>query len=62
VTDSTNFLDAAGTATSKYTVSAVTKGVEGAQSDPVTPWHRTTRHFRDTARSGSYSARRWEHR
>jgi len=46
VTDSTNFLDAAGTATSKYTVSAVTKGVEGAQSDPVTPWHRTTRAFR----------------
>jgi hypothetical protein len=38
VTDSTNYLDAAGTASSSYTVSAVIKGVEGAQSAPVTPW------------------------
>jgi hypothetical protein len=38
VTDSTNYLDAAGTATSSYTVSAVIKGVEGAQCSPVTPW------------------------
>jgi rhamnogalacturonan endolyase len=38
VTDSTNFLDSAGKSTSKYTVSAVIKGVEGAQSAAVTPW------------------------
>jgi rhamnogalacturonan endolyase len=38
VTDSTNYLDAAGTATSKYTVSAVLKGTEGKQSAPVTVW------------------------
>jgi hypothetical protein len=38
VTDSTNYLDPAGTATSKYTVSAVLKGKEGAQSAPVTVW------------------------
>ena len=38
VTDSTNYLDAAGTTTSKYTVSAVLKGTEGTQSAPVTAW------------------------
>ena len=38
VTDSTNYLDAAGAATSSYTVSAVLKGVEGPQSAAVTPW------------------------
>jgi len=38
VTDSTNYLDAAGTSSSSYTVSAVIKGVEGAQSAAVTPW------------------------
>jgi hypothetical protein len=38
VTDSTNYLDAAGTAASKYSVSAVLKGTEGKQSDAVTPW------------------------
>ena len=38
VTDSTNYLDAAGTASSKYSVSAVIKGAEGKQSDAVTPW------------------------
>jgi hypothetical protein len=38
VTDSTNYLDAAGTASSKYSVSAVLKGTEGKQSDAVTPW------------------------
>jgi hypothetical protein len=38
VTDSTNYLDAAGTSTSKYTVSAVLKGKEGAQSAAVTVW------------------------
>jgi hypothetical protein len=38
VTDSTNYLDAAGTSSSKYSVSVVFKGVEGKQSDAVTPW------------------------
>jgi hypothetical protein len=38
VTDSTNYLDAAGTATSKYSVAAVIKGTEGTQSPAVTPW------------------------
>ncbi|MGA7744188.1 MAG: rhamnogalacturonan lyase, partial [Polyangia bacterium] len=38
VTNSTNYLDAAGTASSSYTVSCVLKGVEGAQSPAVTPW------------------------
>ena len=38
VTDSTNYLDAAGTSTSKYTVSVVLKGKEGAQSGAVTVW------------------------
>ena len=38
VTDSTNYLDAAGAATSKYTVSAVLQGVEGKQSAPVAVW------------------------
>jgi hypothetical protein len=38
VTDSTNFLDAAGTASSSYTVTAVIKGTEGPQSLAATPW------------------------
>jgi hypothetical protein len=38
VTDSTNFLDAAGLATSKYTVTAVIRGTEGPQSPAITPW------------------------
>jgi rhamnogalacturonan endolyase len=38
VTDSTNYLDAAGTTTSKYTVSCVLKGTEGEQSAPVVAW------------------------
>ena len=38
VTDSTNYLDAAGTSSSKYTVSAVLKGVEGPQSTAVAVW------------------------
>ena len=56
VTDSTNFLDAAGTATSKYTVSAVIKGTEGAQSDPVTPWTQNYTSIPLTPPGGSYSA------
>jgi hypothetical protein len=38
VTDSTNYLDASGTASSKYTVTAVIKGTEGPQSPAATPW------------------------
>jgi rhamnogalacturonan endolyase len=38
VTDSTNLLDASGTAQSQYTVRPVIDGVEGAASAPVTPW------------------------
>ncbi len=38
VTDSTNDLDAAGTTTSSYTVSAVINGTECPQSPAVTPW------------------------
>jgi rhamnogalacturonan endolyase len=38
VTDSTNYLDAAGTTSSKYSVSCVLKGTEGPQSDSVTAW------------------------
>jgi FG-GAP repeat. len=38
VTDSTNYLDAAGTASSTYTVSAVIGGTECAQSPSVTTW------------------------
>jgi rhamnogalacturonan endolyase len=56
VTDSTNFLDAAGTSSSKYTVSAVIKGVEGAQSAPVTVWAQQYLSIPITPPSGSYSA------
>jgi rhamnogalacturonan endolyase len=38
VTDSTNYLDASGTTSAKYTVSPVIKGTEGAQSSPVGVW------------------------
>jgi rhamnogalacturonan endolyase len=38
VTDSTNYLDASGTTSSKYTVSPVIKDTEGAQSSPVGVW------------------------
>ncbi|CAM3128694.1 rhamnogalacturonan lyase [Paenibacillus lupini] len=38
VTDSTNYLDTAGTASSKYYVSAVTAGAETDQSAAVKPW------------------------
>jgi hypothetical protein len=41
VTDSTNYLDAAGTGTSSYAVSAVIKGVECAKSAASTPWAQT---------------------
>ena len=38
VSDSTNYLDTAGTSSAKYSVSAVIKGVEGPQSAAVAPW------------------------
>jgi hypothetical protein len=38
VTDSTNYLDTSGTASSSYSVTAVVKGVEGAQSPAAKPW------------------------
>ena len=38
VTDSTNYMDATGTTSSSYTVSAVIKGTEGIQSPGVKPW------------------------
>jgi hypothetical protein len=38
VADSTNYLDASGTASSSYTVTPLIKGVEGAQSPAATPW------------------------
>jgi len=38
VTDSTNYLDASGTSTAAYTVSAVIGGSEGAQSPKTTAW------------------------
>jgi len=38
VTDSTNYQDASGTSSSKYTVSAVINGVEGPQSPAATVW------------------------
>jgi len=41
VTDSTNYLDAAGTASSSYVVSAVLKGVECAKSEPSKAWAQT---------------------
>jgi hypothetical protein len=56
VTDSTNYLDAAGKATSSYTVTAVIKGVEGAQSPAATPWAQNYLSIPLTPPPGSYSA------
>jgi hypothetical protein len=56
VTDSTNYLDAAGTTTSKYSVSCVLKGTEGPQSDAVTAWAQQYTSIPLTAPGGSYSA------
>jgi hypothetical protein len=56
VTDSTNYLDAAGTTSSSYTVSAVIKGTEGPQSPAVTPWAQQYTSIPLTAPSGSYEA------
>jgi hypothetical protein len=38
VSDSTNYLDAAGTASSTYTVTAIVNGTEGAPCPAATPW------------------------
>jgi hypothetical protein len=38
VSDSTNYLDASGTGSSSYTVTAVIQGFEGPQSPAATPW------------------------
>jgi hypothetical protein len=38
VKDSTNYLDASGSASSKYSVRAVLAGVEGADSEQASPW------------------------
>ncbi|MBF8189599.1 rhamnogalacturonan lyase [Nonomuraea sp. K274] len=38
VTDSTNYRDTAGTATSEYRVAPIVKGREGRRSSPTTPW------------------------
>jgi hypothetical protein len=38
VTDSTNYLDAAGTGNAEYRVAPVVRGGEGRRSDPATPW------------------------
>ena len=56
VTDSTNYLDAAGTTSSSYTVSAVINGTEGAQSPAVTPWAQQYTSIPLTPPSGSYEA------
>jgi hypothetical protein len=56
VTDSTNYLDASGTTTSSYTVSAVIKGVEGDKSPAATAWAQNYLSIPLTPPSGSYSA------
>jgi hypothetical protein len=56
VTDSTNYLDAAGSSSSKYSVSAVIKGTEGPQSAAVAPWAQQYLSIPITPPSGSYSA------
>ena len=56
VTDSTNYLDAAGTASSSYTVAAVIQGTEGAQCPAVTPWGQQYLSIPITPPTGSYSA------
>ena len=56
VTDSTNYLDAAGTSSSSYTVSAVIGGTEGPQSPAVTPWAQNYLSIPIQPPAGSYSA------
>jgi hypothetical protein len=56
VTDSTNYLDASGTSSSKYTVTAVIKGTEGPQSPAPSVWAQQYLSIPITAPAGSYSA------
>ena len=55
VTDSTNYQDASGTASSKYTVTAVINGTEGAQSPAATPWAQQYQSIATTPPSSGYS-------
>jgi hypothetical protein len=57
VSDSTNYLDAAGTLDSTYSVAAVQGGTEGQRSSPVTPWAENyLRIPLSTPNGGSYNA------
>jgi rhamnogalacturonan endolyase len=56
VSDSTNYLDAGGTTTSSYAVTAVIKGTEGAQSPAAKPWAQNYLDVPISPPSGSYSA------
>jgi len=56
VTDSTNYQDASGTASSKYTVAAVIKGTEGPQSPAATVWAQQYLSIPIKSPGGSYSA------
>lgn len=56
VSDSTNYLDKSGTTTSSYTVTAVIKGTEGAQSPAAKPWAQNYLDVPISPPSSSYSA------
>lgn len=56
VTDSTNYLDAAGSATSGYVVAAVIKGTECAKSDLAKPWAQNYLSIPIAAPGATYSA------
>lgn len=56
VTDSTNYLDASGTATSTYAVSAVIGGSEGAQSAQASVWSQDYVRIPLSPPGGSYEA------
>jgi rhamnogalacturonan endolyase len=56
VTDSTNYLDAAGTTSSTYTVSAVINGTECPQSPSVTTWAQNYANIPLQAPGSGYSA------
>jgi hypothetical protein len=56
VTDSTNYLDASGTTSSTYAVSAVIGGSEGAQSAQATVWAQNYLRIPLTPPGGSYEA------
>ena len=56
VTDSTNYQDASGTSSSKYTVTCVLKGTEGPQSPAASVWAQQYTSIPLSPPSGSYSA------